>query len=583
MAATAVPARPGGPIARIGALAPALALAFGGATAALAASDVLNPGSRLGRLLAADLPLDALGPGDLAAALGAVTLVAIALGLRREKRRSWELGVLLLGSATLSQALALRHPVGATIAGVLLGVLLLGWRRYVVPAERPGRRLLALATLGIVAAATDAVLALAVPAARLDPAIGLRTAAGALAGIASFGSVPALAWLTGHGGILAVATLAVRMPLALFAIAALRPAPAPPDAEAAAAAGAILRRDGHGALLPFQLEPDKTRLVTPDGAVVAYGRYGRTAVALGNPAGPAAAIAGAWEAFASACRAGDLVPAVYQASGDQRAALLTAGFRPFRVGQEAIIDLAMFDLAGSRRANLRHTVTRARKGGVSFRFHPGGIPAAERERLLPGLAAIDRAWAEAAGPTMGFTVGAFDLDAVDRTAIAVALDADGAPIAFTTFRPTGADGGWVLDLMRRRAGGTPGALEGCIAAAAAGLRAAGASALSLGLAPLAGLDDASASPEERALARAAALVRRWYDVRGLAFFKGKFDPRWEPRYAAVGARAELPGFVLALLGLHLGGFRHAARALVPAPARPATRCPRAAAASGSPR
>ena len=48
-------------------------------------------------------------------------------------------------------------------------------------------------------------------------------------------------------------------------------------------------------------------------------------------------------------------------------------------------------------------------------------------------------------------------DELDQLAIAVATDADGAAIAFATFRPTGIDGGWVLDLLRRAPGGTPGA------------------------------------------------------------------------------------------------------------------------------
>ena len=58
---------------------------------------------------------------------------------------------------------------------------------------------------------------------------------------------------------------------------------------------------------------------------------------------------------------------------------------------------------------------------------------------------------------------------------------------------------------------------------------------------------------ERGLALGARMIRSGYDVSGLAFFKAKFDPRWEPRYLAVARRRHLPGVLLALLRLHLGG------------------------------
>ena len=279
-----------------------------------------------------------------------------------------------------------------------------------------------------------------------------------------------------------------------------------------------------------QAAPHDPRRAPSSCAGATDGSPSRSAIRPGRPASRP----GAWAAFVANCRARDEVPAVYQASSESRADLLALG--PASVPRRPRGDRRPrrpSTSAGSKRANLRHTITRARKGGVAFRFYPAGIPEPSGHALAPSLIEIDRAWSAAAGPRLGFTIGQFDPAELDRLAISIATDADGAAIAFATFRPTGIDGGWVLDLLRRAPGGTPGALEGCLAEAATGLRAAGAPTLSLGLAPLAGLDDASAVAEERALARAASLVRRFYDVRGLAFFKNKFDPRWEPRYVAI--------------------------------------------------
>jgi phosphatidylglycerol lysyltransferase len=142
-------------------------------------------------------------------------------------------------------------------------------------------------------------------------------------------------------------------------------------------------------------------------------------------------------------------------------------------------------------------------------------------------------------------------------------------VAFAVLRPTGADDGWMLDVMRRARGGVPGAVEACLVTAIQALGEMGVPKLSLGLAPLAGLDPASDAVAERLLARGARLIRPFYDHEGLAFFKNKFAPTWEPRYLMVCSWLDLPTAVVALLRLHLGGgwarvIRSVASGLVPA-------------------
>jgi phosphatidylglycerol lysyltransferase len=289
--------------------------------------------------------------------------------------------------------------------------------------------------------------------------------------------------------------------------------------------------------------------------VVAYGVAGRMAVALGDPVGPPD---GAWRTFDAFVRrreALDQIPAVYQASAAARGQLAAAGFRTIRIGHEAILDLAEFDTAGARRANLRHTVTRAVRGGVLVHWYPRGMTGAGGRETLAALEHVDHDWTQRAGVQLRFTITGFDVADLRRegVAVAVAREADDRVTAFATFRPTGRDGGWVLDLIRRSRDGSPGALEACIVEAARRLGAEGATTLSLGLAPLSGLRADSPSHEERMLRVVAGLVRPFYDVAGLEFFKAKFDPRWEPRYAAIRGRFDLARLGLALLRLHLAG------------------------------
>ncbi len=515
-------------------------------------------------------------PGDiprgdpLGAVLLGVGLGALARGLARGKRISWWLAVAWLALALVVQASTLEHPVGLAVVGFMLGVLVADRRRYYVDTGAASRR--QVATLLVVAGlalAAETALVLAV-------AGGWSRVLAALAGVpASLGNalgmsddlVRSVLQPPSPGGLPAILLVAARLPIVLASICVLAAIPEPPtDRHARGAADEIAHRFGRGALLPFILGRDKLVFSRPeiDGLVV-YGVAGRRAVILGDVIGPPEAAQPTLEAFLERCRRFDRIPSVYQASNQARATLFQAGFHLFRVGYEAVVDLPTFDLGGTRRANLRHTVTRARRDGVTMRWYPRGSVELEHGPLLGELAAIDAAWRAGAGPELGFTLSSFQPGGLGGATMAVAIAADGKALAFATFRSTGTDGGWVLDLMRRSPSGPPGLVEACLAEAAFALKAQGAPFLSLGLAPLHGLEVGRGPLTERALALGGRLMRPWYDAAGLAFFKSKFDPRWEPRYCAVLRPWQGVGLGLALLRLHLRRqpFRGAAVAPIP--------------------
>lgn len=511
------------------------------------------------------LPVDAPTPNGLVAAVTALALTALVVGLWRDKRLAWWLALLAFLAGSLAELLALGHPVGGLLAAACAALLVLDRRRYGVRSSRVwGWRawlLIALGGAGVTAETALVLLSarsgLAAPIDLLSASDLLRLAA-TLAGWLAFGDPAAAAWRA--GGPLAVALAVLARLLVLVAVLGiLRPAEDDPaDPASAVRVARLAERYGSGALLPFQVAADK-RWFCPPGldAFVAYGRDGRTAVVVGEPVGAAVDRWPAFAAFVATCRQRDWIPVGYQASDAALDELRRIGFGCSMVGREAIVDLADFSLEGARRANLRHTVTRARRGGVRMAWFGRGLAGEDAAALVASMADVDRAWRRRAGPEMHFTINRFEPADLHRTAVSIALDEQGSVIAFATFRPTGVDRGWVLDLMRRVPGGTPGALEACVAEAAVRLGESGAATLSLGLAPLSGLDPAGDRMEERALAAIGRFVRPLYDVEGLAFFKNKFGPRWEARYVAVPGRIHLPGLVLALARLHLGARRWA--------------------------
>ncbi len=507
------------------------------------------------------LPFDTPAADPLIAALSAVGLAALTIGLFRGKRLAWWLAILVFAAGVPVQVLALGHTAGGVVAGIALALLTLDRKRYGVRSARTWSWTAwgLLVAGGAIAAVETVLLVLRDPADSLPAELpDLTSIAAALSRWLAFGDLSAPPSGPRTALILAMA-IASRLAVALALLAMLRPVGDDvPAVDLPARVRELGRRYGRGALLPFQLAEDK-RWYSPAGreGFVAYGRDGRVAVAVGDPVG---SDGDRWLVFASfvdACRRHDWVPVVYQVSEASLEGLRALGFQASPIGREAVVDLVTFNLSGARRANLRHTITRARRGGLTVAWYPDGL-GDDTDRLGPSLVMVDAAWRAAAGSAdMGFTIGRFSPGELRRSPLAVAIDARGTPTAFVSFRPTGADHGFVLDLIRRIPGGVPGAVEFCLAAAAERFRDAGATTLSLGLAPLSGLDPAGQRMEERALAAVALLVRPFYDVEGLAFFKDKFAPRWEARYVAVPSRVHLLGLLLALARLHLGSLRRA--------------------------
>jgi phosphatidylglycerol lysyltransferase len=541
----------------VGSWAPALLLAVT-ATASLAyAFTFLRP---VTHWLDGYLPMDPAAGDPLLAMLWAIGLASLAVGLVRGRSVAWWFAIAILSVSLIGQARELSHPFGILMMAGLLAVLLADRRRYEVgTAISWRRRILALLIVGGLAIGLETSLIISATGSWPTPLGAASDITAALGNALGMSDDTANRFLhqTSRDALVGLLILASRLPIMLAALGVLSRVPEPSvDPTTRARSRAIADKYGCGALLPFQLGEDKHVFTPPtaDGIVV-YGMAGRTAVVLGDPIGCPEDEKQVFGEFMARCRKLDRWPIVYQASEASRALLTNAGFRMFKVGEEAIVELSTFDLTGPRRANLRHTITRCRKDGVTFRWFGRGLPA-EESALLDNLEAIDVAWRKGAGPEMGFTISHFDRAALSWQPVSVAVNSQGRALGFTTFRRTGVDGGWVLDLMRRAPDGPPGVVEACIAEAAVAFRAEGASTLSLGLAPLAGLDHVAGTWEERLLANAGRLVGRWYDVNGLHRFKGKFDPYWVPRYGAMRRRRDLVGFVVGLLRVHLSGAIH---------------------------
>ena len=322
----------------------------------------------------------------------------------------------------------------------------------------------------------------------------------------------------------------------------------------------LLEDYGAAPLLFFSLLPDKHYLMDSAPAprwAVAYRSLGRHALALGDPLGSPDAAPDAIAAFCAFCRTKGRVPAFYQVTPEHLGSYKDLGFRAVKVGEDAQIDLAGYDLAGKRFKNVRNDLRRIEKSGVVLEVY--GLDAPPPDSVTAEMEAISAAWRKACHAKEGaFAMGEFDPSSAlfAESQYFVARDTEtGRMLAFTTFVPAfGTDGtqNWTLDLMRRRADALHGVMDFLIISAARQFAVEGARTLSLGLSPLAGADE----PGE---ARAAALTRRFlyarmgrvYNFAGLHTFKSKFATHWEPRYLVHRPGVGLAAASAAVLQAHL--------------------------------
>lgn len=295
---------------------------------------------------------------------------------------------------------------------------------------------------------------------------------------------------------------------------------------------------------------DKSVLFSTDGrAFIMYGVRARSWIALFDPIGPKDAWPDlVWQFMETAREAGGRA-VFYQVTADNLALYADAGLQAFKLGEEALVDLEDFDLAGSKRAGLRQSYHRAQREGLGFELIPReGVPAVYDE-----LSGISDAWlAHHKTREKSFSIGAFTRDYVLSQPVAV-LRRQGRIIAFVTLMTTGTRDEATVDLMRFAANAPNVAMDFLFTSLCLVLRNQGFRRFTLGMAPLSGLSPSPAAPLWHRIGNAVFQHgERLYNFRGLRAFKDKFHPDWRPRYLAVPGGIE-PALALADAAALIGG------------------------------
>ena len=311
-----------------------------------------------------------------------------------------------------------------------------------------------------------------------------------------------------------------------------------------------VRRYGANSNSYVLLEGSKSYFTSPgvDG-FLAYQVSGGIALIAGDPVCAPQQARGLIRNFASAM----MRPVgAYQVSPAMLEAFRAEGFADVQIGKEAIFDLRRFTLAGGKMELVRAATNKARREGVVVSEHHPFTQGAES--INKQLREISDAWLSVKGNhELGFVLGSLGLErpSAKRYFIARSGNGTGRIEGFVVCEPIYRGSGYYLDVTRRRFDAIRGTMELLSTEILRLLGAEGFEMASMGLAPLALLDDPDLL-DHPVLARLMRFVfdnvNIGYDFKLLYRYKAKYHPHtWEPRYFCFNQRRLSLGMLYAMI------------------------------------
>src|SRR5204862_4889702 len=143
----------------------------------------------------------------------------------------------------------------------------------------------------------------------------------------------------------------------------------------------IVAEHGRGTLDYFALRSDKQFFFSGE-SMVAYGVYGSVCLVSPDPIGPPSERDQIWASFRTFVDTNGWTLAVMGAAEDWLPIYRESGMYDLYVGDEAVVDVNRFSLAGGRNKGLRQAVNRIAKYGYTIAFHDPATADADLKRAL---------------------------------------------------------------------------------------------------------------------------------------------------------------------------------------------------------
>ncbi len=500
------------------------------------------------------LPLQASVTASIVVAAAGVGLVLLATGLRRRKRRAWQLGVALCVLIILSHLVGRPPLVPLVVAAVLVTGLLLTRREFTALPDPVGRWVAMRIVVQLLVAGFGLVTVLLRVRPQLlvgRPSLGEQLTQAGLSLVGVSGPVVfRVEWLEELTAALGLTFGVGALVLGgYFLLRSAEPRPRLSAEEVSKVRDLLSRHGGADSLGYFALRSDKSAVFSSTGkSAVTYRVLVGVALASGDPLGDAEAWPGAITEFLTVCRRYGWAPAVLGCSQvGARAWSREGGLDALELGDEAVVEAETFTLQGRSMRSVRQAVTRVRRAGYQTqvgRLHE--LPPEE----LPHVRAAVESWR--GGPDQrGFSMALSRVadGGTDPDIVLVTATLEGQLRGLLQFVPWGTDG-LSLDLMiRDPAVVDNGVNELLIADLLGACRTLDVSHVSLNFAVfragLAAGERIGAGPVARLWARLLRIASRWWQIETLYRFNARFNPEWVPRFLVFGAVRDLPRIAVA--------------------------------------
>ena len=257
-------------------------------------------------------------------------------------------------------------------------------------------------------------------------------------------------------------------------------------------AAAIIRRQDHAAAM-LALMGDKSLMFSASGyAFLMFARRGRSWIALFDPVGPRTEWPELIWRFVEQADSYGGRAAFYQVRPDSLPLYLDAGLNIMKLGEEAVVQLADFDLSGAKSARLRYALGRGERDGLRLELRQPS----EAPPVIDLIKAISDDWLRSHRMAeKGFSVAAFERTYLASQWVALLRQND-RPIAFATVMMSSFRHEVGIGLMRHRPGYPSAyAMEFLLTRLLLAFKEAGYQRFSLGMAPLSGINPAPLSSQ----------------------------------------------------------------------------------------
>lgn len=196
------------------------------------------------------------------------------------------------------------------------------------------------------------------------------------------------------------------------------------------------------------------------------------------------------------------------------------------LGQEGVVDLTTFTLAGGNRKSIRNAIKKVSEAGFKSTVYHAPI----KDGLLQKLKAVSDEWlTDTEREEIVFSQGMFNWEELKLQTIITVENAEEKIVAFLNIIPDYADGEATYDLIRKTADAPNGIIDFIMVAMFEHLQVQGYQTVNIGFAPMSGIISAQNLPE-RSIKFAYEKIKSFSRYKGLRDAKDKFSPVWHNKY-----------------------------------------------------